>query len=133
MMAGMFATPRPLPSPWPPLAAGAAVILLALPLFVAAGWELRGWVVGAVLWAGSRALASLLTHLHGSTSNLARGGLVGFGMTFRALAVMVAIVALAATDPQLALAATLVYALAYTLELAVSLALYFSGETREAA
>ena len=48
-------------------------------------------------------------------------------MTFRALAVMVAIVALAATDPQLALAATLLYALAYTLELAVALALYFSA------
>ena len=43
--------------------AGAAVIVLALPLFVAAGWDLRGWVVGAVLWAASRALASLLTHL----------------------------------------------------------------------
>ena len=55
---------------------------------------------------------------------------VGFGMTFRALAVMVAIVALAATDPQLALAATLLYALAYTLELAVSLALYFGGGAR---
>ena len=51
-------------------------------------------------------------------------------MTFRALAVMVAIVALAATDARLALAATLLYALAYTLELAVALALYFSGEPR---
>ncbi len=48
-------------------------------------------------------------------------------MTFRAIAVMVVIVVLAATDPQLALAATLVYALAYTLELGVSLALYFGG------
>jgi hypothetical protein len=130
---GAFSTPRPVPSQWPPLAAGAAVIAVAFPLFLAAGWELRGWAVGAVLWAGSRALASLLTQLKVGTSNLARGGIVGFGMTFRALAVMVAIVVLAATDARLALAATLLYGLAYTLELAVSLALYFSGETREAA
>ena len=65
--------------------------------------------------------------------NLAGSGVVGFGMTFRALAVMVVVIALAATDPQLALAVTLLYALAYTLELGVSLAIYFSGETREAA
>ena len=132
-MAGVFSTPRPVPSQWPPLAAGAAVIDVAFPLFLAAGWDLRGWAVGAVLWAGSRALASLVTHLNVGASNLARGGMVGFGMTFRALAVMVAIVALAATDARLALAATVLYGLAYTLELAVSLALYFSGDVRETA
>ncbi len=125
---GAFSTPRPMPSQWPPLAAGAAVLVLALPLFLAAGWELRGWAVGAALWTGTRALASLLTHLNVGASNLARGGVVGFGMTFRAIVVLVAIVALAATDARLALAATLLYALAYTLELAVSLALYFGGE-----
>jgi hypothetical protein len=48
-------------------------------------------------------------------------------MTFRALAVMVVVVALAATDARLALAVTLLYGLAYTLELAVSLVTYFSG------
>ena len=130
-MTGVFSTPRPVPSRWPPLLAGAAVLVLALPLFLAAGWDVRGWAAGAVLWAGSRGLASLLTHLEVGASNLARGGMVGFGMTFRALAVMVAIVALAATDARLALAATLLYALAYTLELAVSLALYFGGEAHE--
>jgi hypothetical protein len=46
---------------------------------------------------------------------------------------MVVVVALAATDARLALAVVLLYALAYTLELAVAIALYFSGETREAA
>ena len=127
-MAGVFATPRPLPSQTLPLVAGGAVIALALPLFLAAGWDLRGWVVGATLWAGSRALAALLTHLRRGMGNLAGSSVVGFGMTFRALAVMVVVVVLAATDARLALAATLVYALAYTLELGVALALYFSGE-----
>ena len=86
------------------------------------------WVLGAVVWAGSRALAALLTHLRSGMGTLAGSGVVGFGMTFRALAVMVVVVALAATDARLALAVVLLYALAYTLELAVALALYFSGE-----
>ena len=111
----------------------AAVIALALPVFLAAGWELRGWVIAATLWLASRALAALLTHLGSGMGNLAGSGVVGFGMTFRAIAVMVVVIALAATDAQLALAVTLLYALAYSLELAVSLALYFSGETRETA
>jgi hypothetical protein len=127
-MAGVFSTPRPMPGQALPVVAGAAVIALALPIFVAAGWDLRGWLVGATLWAASRALASLLTHLRRAMGNLAGSSVVGFGMSFRALAVMVVVVVLAATDARLALAATLVYGLAYTLELGVSLALYFSGE-----
>ena len=128
-MAGVFATPRPLPSQTVPLIAGAAVIALALPVFLAAGWELRGWVIGGTLWAVSRILAAVLTHLLPGMGNLAGSGVMGFGMTFRALAVMV-VVALAATDARLALTVVLLYALAYTLELAVALALYFSGEPR---
>ena len=132
-MAGVFATPRPLPDQRLPLVAGGAVIALALPIFVAAGWDLRAWLIGGTLWAASRLLAALLTHMRRGMGNLAGSGVVGFGMTFRAIAVMVVVIAVAATDAQLALAVTLLYALAYTLELAVSLALYFSGETRETA
>jgi hypothetical protein len=130
---GVFSTPRPLPDQRLPLLAGAAVVVLALPVFVAAGWQLRGWAVGATLWAASRALAALLTHLRPAMGTLAGSGVVGFGMTFRALAVLVVVVALAATDAQLALAVVLLYALAYTLELAVALALYFSGQAHETA
>lgn len=132
-MAGLFSTPRPLPDLKLPLVAGAAVIVLALPVFLAAGWELRAWAIGGVLWGASRALAALLTHLRSRMGNLAGSGVVGFGMTFRALAVMVVVVALAATDARLALAVVLLYALAYTLELAVALSLYFAGGPRETA
>jgi hypothetical protein len=130
-MAGLFATPRPLPDLKLPLVAGAAVLLLALPVVAAAGWDLRGWAIGAALWAASRALAAVLTHLRSGMGTLAGSGVVGFGMTFRALAVMIVVVALAATDARLALAVVLLYALAYTLELAVALGLYFSGEPRK--
>jgi hypothetical protein len=132
-MNGVFSTPRPMPSQSVPLVAGAAVVLLALPVFLAAGWQLRAWAIGGTLWGASRLLAALLTHLRPGMGNLAGSGVVGFGMTFRALAVMVVVVALAATDARLALAVVLLYALAYTLELAVALALYFSGGTRETA
>jgi len=128
-VAGILSTPRPIPSQLAPLLAGGAVVALALPVFVAAGWPLAGWGIGAVLWAGSRLLALLLTRLKPGDGNLAAGGVVGFGMTFRAVAVMVVVVALAASDARLALAVVALYALAYTLELGVSLALYFSGET----
>lgn len=129
-MAGILSTPRPVPSRTLPLAAGAAVVGLALPVFLAAGWPLAGWLVGAVLWAASRLLALLLTRLGPGDGTLAAGGVQGFGMTFRALAVLVVVIVLAATDARLALAALLLYALAYTLELGVSLALYFGGENR---
>ena len=128
-MAGIVSTPRPIPSQLAPLLAGGAVVALALPVFVAVGWPLAGWGIGAVLWAGSRLLALLLTRLKPGDGNLAAGGVVGFGMTFRAVAVMVVVVALAASDARLALAVVGLYALAYTLELGVALALYFSGQT----
>ena len=108
------------------------MIALALPIFLAAGWDLRGWPVGATLWVASRALASLLTHLQSGMGNLAGSGVVGFGMSFRALAVMV-VVARSRQRTRLALAVTLLYALAYTLELAVSLRPTSPGRRREAA
>ena len=40
LVTGAFATPRPMPSQTVPLVAGAAVIVLALPIFLAAGWDL---------------------------------------------------------------------------------------------
>jgi hypothetical protein len=113
-----------------PIAAGASVVALALPVFALAGWRLAGWALGAVLWVGAQALALLLTRLGTGGDNLAASGVVGIGMTFRAVAVMVVVIAVAASDAGLAVAAVLVYALAYTLELGVSLAAYFGGPVR---
>jgi hypothetical protein len=126
---GVFSTPRPVPPRILPALAGGAVIALALPVFVLADWPLRGWALGAVLWVAAQGLGLLLTRLRVGADNLAASGVVGIGMSFRAIAVMVVVIAVAAADPELGLAAGLLYALAYTLELAVSLAFYFSGET----
>jgi hypothetical protein len=127
MRTGAFSTPRPLPRRILPMLAGGAVIALALPVFALAGWPLRGWALGAVLWIAAQALALLLTRLKLGADNLATSGVVGIGMSFRAIAVMVVVIVVAAADPELGLAAGLLYALAYTLELALSLVTYFAG------
>ncbi len=48
MSAGIFSTPRPLPSRMGPTIAGGTVIALALPIFAIAGWPLQAWALGAV-------------------------------------------------------------------------------------
>jgi hypothetical protein len=125
-----FATPRPKPSRLVPVVAGAAVVALALPVFAVAGWPLRGWALGAVLWLAAQLLGALLARLPLGADNLAASGVVGIGMMFRPAGVMVVAIAVAAQDPALGIAAALLYAFAYTLELALSLVSYFEGETR---
>jgi hypothetical protein len=129
-MAGVLSTPRPLPNRIVPLVAGGAVFVLALPVFLIAHWRVSAWGLAAVLWLASQGLALLLSHLRLGLNNLTASGVVAFGMMFRAIAVMVVLVAVAVSDAKLALGAALLYALAYTLEFGVSLASYFGGPAR---
>ena len=124
----MFETPRAVPSRLLPALAAAGVIVLALPVFLAAGLPLGGWVLAAVLWLAGELLALLLTRLGVGADKLAASGVVGIGMTMRSVAVGVVLIAVAATDARLGLSAALLYAIAYTLELGVSLATYFGQE-----
>jgi hypothetical protein len=126
MSSGTFTTPRPMPNLRSSILAGGVVILLALPVFLAAGWRLNGWLLAATLWLAGQAFGILLTRL-GAMGNLAASGLSGVGMMLRSIAVGVVILAVAASDPWVGLAAALTYALAYTAELALSLALYFGS------
>ena len=52
--------PRTAPPSLLPAIAGAIVVLLALPVFLVAGWPSSGWALGAVLWFGSEALGAVL-------------------------------------------------------------------------
>lgn len=124
-MREVWATPRPIPNRVVPVAAGAAVVALALPVFAAAGWPLRGWALGAILWVGAQALGLLLARLELGADNLAAAGVRGVGMMFRPVAVMVVVIAVAASDQEVGLAAGALYALAYSLELGLSLLTYF--------
>jgi hypothetical protein len=129
-VATIFETPRPAPSRLVPALVGGAVVALALPVFLVAGWRVSAWALAAVLWVAAQAFGALLTRLRLGADSLAGSGVVGIGMTFRPVAVMVVVIAVAASDATLGLAAGLLYALAYTAELAVSLALYFGGEPK---
>jgi hypothetical protein len=123
----VWATPRPIPSRLVPIASGAAVIALALPVFAVAGWPLRGWALGAILWLGAQAIGLLLSRLSLGADNLAASGVRGVGMMFRPVAVMVVVIAVAASNPEVGVAAGLLYALAYSLELGLSLLTYFGS------
>jgi hypothetical protein len=123
---GAFTTPRPAPSIVLPIVAGTGVIALALPIYLIAGWRIEAWALAATLWGGSQAFSYLLVRLR-SQGNLVASGVAAFGMMFRAIAVMVVVLAVAVSDPHLGLAAALTYALAYTVELGLSLVTYFGN------
>jgi hypothetical protein len=123
----VVATPRPVPGRLLPALAGGTVVALALPIFLLGGWPLAGWALGATLWAGGQALGLLLTRVWAGGTNVAGSGVLGVGMMFRAVAVMAVLLAVAASDGSLAVGAAVVYALAYTLELALSVVTYFGS------
>jgi hypothetical protein len=104
------------------------VVVLALPVFIAAGWRLSGWAIAALLWLGGQAFGLLLGRLRPSPGNLAGAGALAFGMMLRVLGVLVVLVAVASANARLGLTAALVYGLAYTAELALSLVGYYSQE-----
>ena len=124
---GAWTNPRRPPDAMLPAIAGTAVVVLALPVFLLGGWRIQGWALGAVLWVGAQGFGVLLHRLRTRTGNLAAAGVAAFGMMFRAIAVMVVVLAAAASDAWLGLGAALVYALAYTAELGLSLIAYYTG------
>ncbi len=113
-----------------PALAGSALIALALPVFVVAGWPLDGWLLAAVLWVAAQAFAWLLTRLSLDAGNLAAAGMRGIGTSFKAIAVGIPLVVVTVSDESVGIAAALLYAFAFTLELAVSLVTYFGAEAK---
>jgi hypothetical protein len=128
MRVGVLGAPRQIPGRVAPVLAAALVIAFALPLFLIAGWPFEGWGVAAVLWLGTQALGLLLTRLKPSPDNLAASGVLAFGMMFRLLVVLVVLLAVASSNARVGLAAALLYGLAYTVELGLSLATYYGQE-----
>lgn len=127
---GLFTTPRPLPDRRVPLVAGALVVALALPVFLAAEWRVAGWALGAGLWAASQVIGLLVGRAGIGAPSLRGSGVAAFGTFGRGIALMVVVIVVASFDPSLALAGALVYAAGYSVELALSLTVYFSGTPR---
>jgi hypothetical protein len=112
------------------MVAGGLVVGLALPVFLAAGWGLGGWALGAGLWVASQTLGLVMARRGIRQASLRGSGVVAFGMMSRGIALMIAAIAVATFSPRLALGGALVYAAAYTVELALSLTVYFQGESK---
>jgi hypothetical protein len=113
-------TPRPEPGHLLPALAGGVVLLVALPIFLVADWPIGGWALAAVLYVAVHVLDLILVRL-------GNGGKV-FGVLFKGLGLLVILVAVAASDKNLAIAAVLTYALAYTCEFGLALAAYYGKE-----
>jgi hypothetical protein len=127
MGAGIFTTSRPVPGRLLSVVGGGLVLLVALPVFMIADWRLAGWALGAVLWVAIQGVNFLLARLKERAGNLAAAGVQGFGLFFKTLGLLVVLIAVAVSDARLAVAAALVYAVAYTFELGLSLLSYFGG------
>jgi hypothetical protein len=118
---------HPIPKTHAPAYVGTAVVVVALPIFLVAGWRIGAWVLAAVLWVAGQLLALVLQRLPLGMGSLASSGAVGFGRMFRAVGVMAVLIVLTVSDASLGLPAAAVYAFAYTAELGSSLVMYFGG------
>lgn len=130
MRSELLSTPRPAPGRRAPALAGAGVVAVALPVILAGGFSVSGWVLAAVLWAAAELLGVWLARIPTGADNLGRSGFVAVGMAFRGIGVMVVLLAVTVGNRGVGVTALLVYLLAYTLSLLVSLTEYFGGEAK---
>ncbi|HEY7537827.1 MAG TPA: hypothetical protein VH721_07545 [Gaiellaceae bacterium] len=128
MPQGAFATPRAIPGRRAPALAGTAVVALALPVFLVAGWPIEAWAIAAALWLAFQLIGAVLERLSLGMDSLASAGVVAFGRLTRAAGLMAILLAVAVSDSDLGLPAAVVYALAFTVEFGLSLLAYFGGE-----
>ena len=104
-------------------------MLLALPIFLVTGWPLAGWGLAAVLWVAVHVLDVVLRRSRGEAGSLAASGVQAFGLFFKSIGLLAVLFTALVANQELAVAAALTYALAYTFELGLSLVTYF-GATR---
>ena len=127
-MNGVFSTPRPVPGRRVPALAGAAVIVLGLPVFLVGGFPLGGWALAAVLWTAGEALSVWLARIPTGADHLKKSGMVALAMSFRGIGVMVVLLAVTVANKGLGVSAVALYALAYSLTLGISLLEYFTSD-----
>ena len=123
-------TPRPLPKGNAPLIYGSIVVAGALPLFLIFGWPIAGWAVAAVLWIAGQLVVRVLLRQPIGMGNLAGSGAVAMGRMVRTITAGVVLVVVMVADQSVGIAALAVYAVAYSVEFATSLATYYGGEAK---
>jgi hypothetical protein len=128
MPSEMFATPRPIPGRLIPALGGTAVVALALPVFLIAGWPIESWALAAGLWIVFLLIGLLLEHLPLGADSLASAGVVAVGRMLRAGGLVGILILVTVRDSDLGFPAAIVYALAFTVEFGLSMMAYFGEE-----
>lgn len=120
--------PHPVPHSHRPQIAAGIVVVVALPLFLVVGWPVKGWAIAVVLWLASQAIGLVLRRMPLGMGNLASSGTVAIGRMVRTITAMVVLIAVTVSNQSVGISAAAVYAVAFTVEFAISLAAYYGGE-----
>lgn len=103
-------------------------MLIALPIFVGAGWRLAAWGIAAGLWLVYQAIGLWLDRIPLGGDNVAAAGIVAFGRMTRAVVLVAVLIVVAVKDSGLGLPAAVVYGIAFSVEFGASLMAYLTGQ-----
>jgi len=121
---------HPVPQGNRPIIASGIAVALALPLFLIAGWPVKGWAIAAGLWVASQLVGRVIRRMPLGMDNVPTSGVAAMGRMVRTITVGVVLVAVTVADQSVGLSAALVYAVAFSVEFGMSLASYFGEEAR---
>ncbi|HET7170789.1 MAG TPA: hypothetical protein VFI18_04060 [Gaiellales bacterium] len=96
----------------------AIVALLAVPVFLLAGWPLEGWFWATALWAANRYLQAVIERRAARMGALRGVGVLGASMLLRPWIGMLALFLITKDDTALAVSSVLLFLLLVTIDIA---------------
>jgi hypothetical protein len=96
----------------------AIVALLAVPVFLIAGWPLEGWFWATALWAVNRYLQSVIERRAARMGALRGVGVLGASMLLRPWIGMLVLFLITKDDTALAVSSVLLFLLLVTIDIA---------------
>jgi hypothetical protein len=96
----------------------AVVAILAVPVFLIAGWPLEGWFWATALWAVNRYLQSVIERRAARMGALRGVGVLGASMLLRPWIGMLVLFLITKSDTALAVSAVLLFLVLVTIDIA---------------
>ena len=96
----------------------AIVAILAIPVFLIAGWPLEGWFWAVALWAVNRYVQAVIERRAARTSPLRGVGIMGASMLLRPWIGMLVLFLITKDDRTLVLSSVLLFLILVTIEIA---------------
>jgi hypothetical protein len=96
----------------------AIVAILAVPVFLLAGWPLEGWFWATALWAGNRYLQSVIERRAARMEALRGVGVLGASMLLRPWIGMLLLFLITKDDRAMAVSSVLLFLLLITIDIA---------------